>query len=126
MREIRTSGSEGGGIEANRCSLPLSVLPGISIGATASQFREKDRSNSDSFFDEFDLPGPGPFLQTFFTPDRKFDVAQLLIIHQSVHTICPAKSRNRVGAMFVDTANDIIGDTNVKRAANATRHDVDQ
>ena len=25
MREIRTSGSEGGGIEANRCSLPLSV-----------------------------------------------------------------------------------------------------
>jgi hypothetical protein len=26
MREIRTSGSEGGGIEANRCSLPLSRL----------------------------------------------------------------------------------------------------
>jgi len=23
MREIRTSGSEGGGIETNRCSLPL-------------------------------------------------------------------------------------------------------
>jgi hypothetical protein len=27
MREIRTSGSEGGGIETNRCSLPLSVTP---------------------------------------------------------------------------------------------------
>jgi len=27
MREIRTSGSEGGGIETNRCSLPLSVSP---------------------------------------------------------------------------------------------------
>jgi hypothetical protein len=27
MREIRTSGSEGGGIETNRRSLPLSVSP---------------------------------------------------------------------------------------------------
>jgi hypothetical protein len=27
MREIRTSGSEGGGIEANRFFLPLSVSP---------------------------------------------------------------------------------------------------
>jgi hypothetical protein len=26
MREIRTSGSEGGGIEANRCFLPLYLL----------------------------------------------------------------------------------------------------
>ena len=26
MREIRTSGSEGGGIEANRCFLPLLLL----------------------------------------------------------------------------------------------------
>ena len=28
MRETRTSGSEGGGIETNRCSLPLSVTTG--------------------------------------------------------------------------------------------------
>jgi hypothetical protein len=28
MREIRTSGSEGGGIEANRCFLPLYLLQG--------------------------------------------------------------------------------------------------
>jgi hypothetical protein len=34
MREIRTSGSEGGGIEANRCSLPLSRL---SCGTSASK-----------------------------------------------------------------------------------------
>ena len=26
MREIRTSGSEGGGVETNRCSLPLSSI----------------------------------------------------------------------------------------------------
>jgi len=30
MREIRTSGSEGGGVETNRRSLPLSVTTGIS------------------------------------------------------------------------------------------------
>jgi hypothetical protein len=29
MREIRTSGSEGGGVEPNRRSLPLSFLPWI-------------------------------------------------------------------------------------------------
>src|SRR6266852_7309370 len=28
MREIRTSGSEGGGIETNRCSLPLFAFEG--------------------------------------------------------------------------------------------------
>src|SRR5215470_2064570 len=32
MREIRTSGSEGGGVETNRCSLPLSA--GNIAGAT--------------------------------------------------------------------------------------------
>src|SRR5215468_11995983 len=31
MREIRTSGSEGGGVETNRCSLPLSQNPCPSI-----------------------------------------------------------------------------------------------
>jgi hypothetical protein len=32
MREIRTSGSEGGGAEANRPSLPLSVIPASGQG----------------------------------------------------------------------------------------------
>jgi len=39
MREIRTSGSEGGGIEANRFSLPLSSVGGTSGGDVGPGFR---------------------------------------------------------------------------------------
>jgi len=38
MREIRTSGSEGGGIETNRCSLPLSVTPAVLRSTGSSSF----------------------------------------------------------------------------------------
>ena len=41
MREIRTSGSEGGGIETNRFSLPLSGRQGRS-GALDPRFRGGD------------------------------------------------------------------------------------
>jgi len=39
MREIRTSGSEGGGVETNRCSLPLSLRDGAGIGPGSTLVR---------------------------------------------------------------------------------------
>src|SRR5262249_14126859 len=67
---------------------------------------------------------PVPLLQTFLTPNRELDIAKLLIVHQSVHTISRAKSWNRVGAMFIDAADEIICNPDVKRAANVTGKDV--
>src|SRR5262249_31637751 len=74
---------------------------------------------------EFDFTRPVPFLKTLLTPKRELDIAKLLIMRQSVHTISPAKSRNRVGAMFVNAANEIVCDPDVKRAANVTGEYVD-
>ncbi len=42
MREIRTSGSEGGGVEYNRRSLPLSSLAWIPAGACPRAARSAD------------------------------------------------------------------------------------
>jgi len=42
MREIRTSGSEGGGIETNRRSLPLSVTPAMLRSTGSSAFADDD------------------------------------------------------------------------------------
>src|SRR5215813_8066611 len=64
-------------------------------------------------------------LRTRLTPNCELDIAKLLIVHQSVHTISPAKSRNRVGAMLINAANEIVCDPDVKRAANVTGEDVD-
>src|SRR5262249_31320894 len=76
-------------------------------------------------FNEFDLPSPVPFLRTFLTLDRQLDITKLLIIHPSVHAIFPAKSRNCVGTVFVDPADEIVCYADVKRSANATGQDVD-
>jgi len=48
MREIRTSGSEGGGIETNRCSLPLSVTTGRQglLDCPVKPGNDTDRVNS--------------------------------------------------------------------------------
>ena len=43
MREIRTSGSEGGGAESNQLSLPLYISPGLSEaipGVTATLYTD--------------------------------------------------------------------------------------
>ena len=42
MREIRTSGSEGGGVEPNRPSLPLSGATATALPALDSRFRGND------------------------------------------------------------------------------------
>jgi hypothetical protein len=42
MREIRTSGSEGGGSETNRCSPPLSVTPAVLRSTGSPVFADDD------------------------------------------------------------------------------------
>jgi len=76
-------------------------------------------------FNEFDFPGSIPFLQTLLTLNRKFDVAKLLVVDQSMCSAFPGESRSRVGAVFVDSAAEIIRHTNVKRAADLACENVD-
>ena len=46
MREIRTSGSEGGAAQSNASSLPLSLMAGISTGVLSTKLATKKQSSS--------------------------------------------------------------------------------
>jgi len=56
-------------------------------------------------FDQTDLPGAGPFFQPLLALDRKFDIAELLIINHPAYTIFFRKTWNRLRSMFVDAPN---------------------
>ena len=49
MREIRTSGSEGGAAQSNASSLPLSLMASISTGFLLDKARDKARDEEAQF-----------------------------------------------------------------------------
>lgn len=64
-------------------------------------------------FDQTNLPSTIPLLQALLASKRKFDVAKLFVVDQPMYAIFPGKSRNRIGAMFVDSPDQIIRHTDV-------------
>ena len=79
MREIRTSGSEGGGIETNRRSLPLSRLSygtsasktwmaGTSPAMTAEKWFDMTRTCSIAEIAGWALPALGHLVAPLLTP----------------------------------------------------------
>src|SRR6266571_2428672 len=77
------------------------------------------------FFDETDLPGSIPFLETFLALYREFDIVELLEVDQSVNAVAPGESGHRICAMLVDAAHEIICDADVERPANFAGENVD-
>src|SRR3954447_16813049 len=76
------------------------------------------------FLDQSDLPRAFPFLQPLFAPNGKFDLLELLEIDQPMNRVPAAKSFSRVGAMFVNAANEIVGDADVQRTPDIACQDV--
>src|SRR5882757_1331452 len=74
--------------------------------------------------DELNFPPPIPFFQSFFTSDCVFDIRKLLVIDQSVDLIFVGETGHRVSSMLVNTADKVIGDADVKGAADPTGEDV--
>src|SRR5258705_4611805 len=74
--------------------------------------------------DELNFPRPIPFFQPFFTSDCVFDIGKLLVIDQSVDLIFVGEPGHSVSSMFVDASNKVIGDADVKGAADPTGEDV--
>src|SRR6266852_2362655 len=76
-------------------------------------------------FDQLDLPGAVPFFQTLLALNGELNLIELLIIDQSVNGVSPAESADRIRAMLVDAADEIVGDTDVKRSAYIAGNNVD-
>ena len=76
-------------------------------------------------FDQLDLPGAVPFFQTLLALNGKLNLIELLIIDQSVNGVSLAESADRIRAMLVDAADEIVGDTDVKRSAYIAGNNVD-
>jgi hypothetical protein len=52
-------------------------------------------------FNELNLPGARPLLQTLFALNSKFDLIELFEVDQAVHTVLLAKSIDRISAMLI-------------------------
>jgi hypothetical protein len=75
-------------------------------------------------FDQFDLPGACPLLEAFFALNGKFDLIELLKVHQPIHAVSPAESFDGTGTVLVNTPDKIVGHANVEGAAGVTCQDV--
>jgi hypothetical protein len=71
--------------------------------------------------DKLNLPRAIPFLETLFTKDCLLDVIKLLEVHQPMNS---CEALNEPLPMLINSSDEIVGDTDVKRAANPARQDV--
>ena len=75
--------------------------------------------------DQVDLPFPAPFLQHLLPFDRGRDVIISLEPHQPENGILLGKAFGKSFLMLINTANQIVRDTNVDRPVLAACQDVD-
>jgi hypothetical protein len=71
------------------------------------------------FLNQPNLPGSIPFLQSFFAPDRVFGIIELFEIQQPADLIFLRKAFHLFQAMLSYAPNEIVGNADVERAADA-------
>jgi hypothetical protein len=76
-------------------------------------------------FDEPNLPRTIPFLQALFAEDRLLDVIKLLKVYQPVYSVLFRKSLDESHPMLIYPSDEIVCDSNIQRAANSARQDID-
>jgi hypothetical protein len=75
--------------------------------------------------DELDLPRAIPFLQSLLAENCLLDVVELFEIYQSVNSILLREALDEPLSMLIDSSDQIVGHTDVKRAANPAGQDID-
>jgi hypothetical protein len=76
-------------------------------------------------FDKLDLPGAFPVFQSLFAEDRLLDVIELFEVNQPMNPIPLRESINEPLPMLIDSSDQIVGDADVKRAADLAGQDID-
>jgi hypothetical protein len=76
-------------------------------------------------FDKLDLPGAFPILQSLFAEDRLLDVIELFEVYQPMNPILLREALNDPLPMLTDSSDQIVGDSDVKRAADSAGQDTD-
>jgi hypothetical protein len=76
-------------------------------------------------FDKLGLPGAFPVFQSLFTEDRLLNIIELFEIYQPMNSILLREALNEPLLMLINSSYEIVGDTDVKRAANSARQDID-
>ena len=74
-----------------------------------------------SLFDDADFPSSGPFLESLLAANCKFHIAELLKINQPADTISLGETGNCLGSVLVNSANQVIRNSDVKRASDPAR-----
>jgi hypothetical protein len=77
------------------------------------------------FFDQTNFPRSIPLFQSLLALDRILDIAELFEIDQFVDFVFLRETLGQFQAMLADPSNDVIGYTDVQRAADAAGEDVD-
>src|SRR5215813_5381400 len=75
-------------------------------------------------FDELDLPGSIPFLETFFAENRLFDAVILFEVHQPMNPILLGETLDEIHSMFIDSSHQIVCNANVQCAADSAGQNV--
>ncbi len=77
-------------------------------------------------FDEFDLPGSAPFLESLLSGNGKLDAFERLEINKSCGVVFFRYPVDCMRAVFVRASNQIIGDAGVKRSTLFVCHYVNE
>jgi hypothetical protein len=77
------------------------------------------------FLDQSDLPSSIPTFQSLLALDCVFGVIELFEINEPADLIFLRKAFRQFLAMLGDAPNEVVGNANVKRAADAAGEDVE-
>src|SRR5215212_5839205 len=89
-----------------------------------SRWMDRGHSIGIALFDQSNFPRPIPFLQSLFATNGVFNIIELLEINQAIDVVFLCETLRGFGLVFERASDQIIGDADVERAAQAAGEDV--